>query len=938
MNDHIIIKGARQHNLKNINLDIPKNRLVVITGVSGSGKSTLAFDTLYAEGQRRYVESLSAYARQFLEMMEKPDVDSIEFLSPAISIEQKSISRNPRSTVGTITEIYDYMRLLFARAGSVHCPVCSKLVQSYSVQQIVDRILALGEEAKVEILAPVIRGKKGEYKKLFEKLLKDGYVRAVIDGEVYRLEDPIELDKKIKHNVSVVVDRVKIKDGIGRRLTDSVEAALTLGEGLVEIMTDGKSDLMSQNFTCADCDISIEEIEPRSFSFNNPFGACDECEGLGEKQVFDIDSIVPDNTMSVREGALEPWQQFDNFHFFNTLVALSEQFGIDMNKPFNELTEEHQNVMLEGLDKPIKMFTFKGEKKVFYDKRFTGVYGYLKEKLYTGTQTDKDFAKKYMSSQDCPSCNGARLKRTSLSVLIGGKNISELSRMNTRELLTFFEEVTFDGFIRDVATKIINEIKRRLKFLNDVGLSYITIERKASTLSGGEAQRIRLATQIGSGLTDVLYVLDEPSIGLHQRDNDMLIVTLKNLRDIGNSVIVVEHDEDTIYASDFVVDMGPGAGRKGGEVVFEGHPEEISHCEESLTGQYLSGKKRIEIPAERKKSDGRVISIKNATENNLKNVSVDIPLGLNTCVTGVSGSGKSTLIMDTLQSALKKKLLRSNIKCGAHDSIEGVEYLDKVIDIDQSPIGRTPRSNPSTYTGIFTDIRELFAMTPDAKIRGYKMGRFSFNVKGPKGGRCETCSGEGYIKIEMHFLPDMYVKCDVCHGKRYNRDTLDIKYKGKSIADVMDMTVNQGFEFLENIPKLKNKLSVLKDVGLGYIKLGQPATTLSGGEAQRVKLAKELSKRPTGKTLYIFDEPTTGLHFDDISKVVKIFSRLTESGNTVIIIEHNLDVIKCADHIIDLGPEGGEGGGYVLFEGTPEECAECDASDTGRYLKGKLIK
>ncbi|ADD69588.1 excinuclease ABC, A subunit [Denitrovibrio acetiphilus DSM 12809] len=937
MNDHIIIKGARQHNLKNIDLKIPKNKLVVITGVSGSGKSTLAFDTLYAEGQRRYVESLSAYARQFLEMMEKPDVDSIEYLSPAISIEQKSISRNPRSTVGTITEIYDYMRLLFARAGAVHCPVCGKLVQSYSVQQIVDRVLAFGEDAKVEIMAPVVRGKKGEYKKLFEKLLKDGYVRAVIDGEVRRLEEPIELDKQVKHSISVVIDRIKIKESVNRRLTDSVETALGLGEGLVEVMTDDRRDLYSQKFTCPDCDISIEEIEPRSFSFNNPFGACPECEGLGEKQVFDTEAIVPNDEISVREGAIEPWQQFDNFHFYNTLVALSEQFGIDMNKPYRDLTEKHKKILLEGLDEPIKMFTFKGEKKVFYDKKFNGVFGLLKEKLYTGTQTDRDFAKKYMSAQNCPSCDGARLKRTSLSVFVGGKNIAEISAMNVREVLEFFEGVTFDGFIKDVAAKIINEIKRRLKFLNDVGLSYITLERKASTLSGGEAQRIRLATQIGSGLTDVLYVLDEPSIGLHQRDNDMLIATLKNLRDIGNSLIVVEHDEDTIYASDFVVDMGPGAGRKGGEVVFTGHPEELKHCEGSLTGQYLSGRKAIEMSAERRKPDGRCIELAGATENNLKDISVKIPLGLNICVTGVSGSGKSTLIMDTLQVALKKKLLRNNARSGAFRDLTGVEQLDKVIDIDQSPIGRTPRSNPSTYTGVFTDIREIFAMTQDAKVRGYKISRFSFNVKGPKGGRCETCQGEGYIKIEMHFLPDMYVKCDACHGKRYNRDTLDIRYKGQNIADVMDMTVNQGFEFFENIPKLKNKLAVLKDVGLGYIKLGQPATTLSGGEAQRVKLAKELMKRPTGKTLYIFDEPTTGLHFDDINKLVKIFARLTDSGNTVIIIEHNLDVIKCADHIIDLGPEGGEGGGEIVFEGTPEDCAKCKASYTGKYLKGKLV-
>jgi excinuclease ABC subunit A len=933
MNDHIIIKGARQHNLKNISLNIPKDKLVVITGVSGSGKSTLAFDTLYAEGQRRYVESLSAYARQFLELMEKPDVDSIEFLSPAISIEQKSISRNPRSTVGTITEIYDYMRLLFARAGHVHCPSCGKKVESYTVQQIVDRILSLGEGAKVEILSPVIRGKKGEYKKLFEKLLKDGYVRALVDGEVKRLEEPIELDKNVKHNISVVIDRVKIKDGIKRRLTDSVEVALNLGEGLIEVFNEGEVSLYSQKFTCVECNISIEEVEPRSFSFNNPFGACPECEGLGEMQVFDLETIVPDDSLSVREGALKPWEQFDNFHFYNTLVAISEQFGIDMNKPFKELTEKEKNILLDGLEEPVKLFTFKGDKKVFYDKKFTGVHGYLKEKLYTGTQNDRDFAKKFMSAQDCPACKGARLRRTSLAVFIGGKNIDEVTRMNTKDSLEFFEGLEFDGFIRDVAEKIITEIKRRLKFLNDVGLNYITLDRKASTLSGGEAQRIRLATQIGSGLTGVLYVLDEPSIGLHQRDNDMLIATLKNLRDIGNTVIVVEHDEDTIAASDFIVDMGPEAGRKGGEVVFTGHPEELKHCERSLTGMYLSEVRKIEVPKERKMHDGRYIVLKGAKEHNLKNVSTKVPLGLVTCVTGVSGSGKSTLIMDTMQAALKRRLLLNNMRCGEFESLEGVEYLDKVIDIDQSPIGRTPRSNPSTYTGIFTDIRELFAMTPDAKMRGYKMGRFSFNVKG---GRCETCQGEGYIKIEMHFLPDMYVKCDSCHGKRYNRDTLDIRYKTKNIADVMDMTVNQGFEFFENIPKLKNKLSVLKDVGLGYIKLGQPATTLSGGEAQRVKLAKELMKRPTGKTLYIFDEPTTGLHFDDINKLVKIFSRLTESGNTVIIIEHNLDVIKCADHIIDLGPEGGIGGGEIVFEGTPEECAKCKKSYTGKYLKGKL--
>lgn len=934
MNDKIIIKGARQHNLKNINLEIPKNRLVVITGVSGSGKSTLAFDTLYAEGQRRYVESLSAYARQFLELMEKPDVDSIDYLSPAISIEQKSISRNPRSTVGTITEIYDYMRLLWARAGKVHCYECGKEVASYTVQQIVDRIMAAGEDEKVELLSPVVRGKKGEYKKLFEKLLKDGYVRAYVDGEQKRLEEPIELDKNVKHSISVVIDRIKIKDGVQRRLTDSVEAALRLGEGLIEVVTDGGSVLYSENFTCPDCDISIEEIEPRSFSFNNPFGACPECEGLGEKQIFDIDAIVPDPRLSVREGALKPWEQFDNFHYYNTLVALSEQYGIDMNKPFGKLEQKHQEILLNGMTEPLKLFTFKGDKKIPYEKTFTGVCGYLKEKLYTGTMADREFAKRFMSAQDCPACRGTRLKKTSLSVFIGGRNIAQVAAMNASEALGFFSNITFDGFIRDVAEKIITEIRRRLAFLNDVGLSYITIDRKSATLSGGEAQRIRLATQIGSGLTGVLYVLDEPSIGLHQRDNDMLIETLKNLRDIGNTVIVVEHDEDTINACDFIVDMGPGAGRKGGEVVFTGHPEALKHCDGSLTGMYMSGRKRIEIPSIRKKPDGRYIELKNASEHNLKNISVKIPLGLMVCVTGVSGSGKSTLIMDTLQAGLKKSLLGTNIRTGAYGSLTGTEHLDKVIDIDQSPIGRTPRSNPSTYTGIFGDIRELFAMTPDAKMRGYKIGRFSFNVKS---GRCETCQGEGYIKIEMHFLPDMYVKCDACHGKRYNRDTLDIRYKGRNIADVLDMTVNQAFEFFENIPKLSNKLAVLREVGLGYIKLGQPATTMSGGEAQRVKLSKELMKRPTGKTVYIFDEPTTGLHFDDINKLIGIFSRLTDSGNTVIIIEHNLDVIKCADHLIDLGPEGGIGGGQIIFEGTPEDCVKCRESFTGKYLKGKLL-
>ena len=933
MNDFIIVKGARQHNLKNINLDIPKNKLVVITGVSGSGKSTLAFDTLYAEGQRRYVESLSAYARQFLEMMEKPDVDSIEFLSPAISIEQKSISRNPRSTVGTINEIYDYMRLLYARAGDVHCPSCGKHVVSHSVQNIVDAIMKSGEGAKVEIMSPVIRGKKGEHKKLMEKLLKEGFVRAVVDGQTVRLEDEIDLDKNVKHSISVVVDRLKPKEDIMRRVTDSVETALKLSDGLIEVKTDGEIKLYSEKFACPECDIAIEEIEPRSFSFNNPFGACAECEGLGEKQSFDINAVVPDGRISVRDGAIRPWEQFDNFHHYNTLVALSEQFEIDMNKPFSELTDRQKNIILNGADEPLKMYTFKGEKKIFYDKKFTGVYGFLKDKLYMGSQTDKDFARRFMSSSPCPSCEGARLKPTSLAVKVGGLNIFEASDKNIGACLEFFKNVEFKGFKKEVAAKIIAEIVRRLQFLKDVGLDYITLSRRASTLSGGEAQRIRLATQIGSGLTGVLYVLDEPSIGLHQRDNDMLIAALKNLRDIGNSVLVVEHDEDTINHSDHIIDMGPGAGRKGGEVVFSGRPEELGKCRESLTGKYLSGELQIERPEKSIRPGDRLVNLTGAREHNLKNVDVTLPLGLMTCVTGVSGSGKSTLIMDTMMPALKRKLASVNQRPGEFDDITGYEHIDKVIDIDQSPIGRTPRSNPSTYTGVLTDIRELYAMTPDAKKRGYKMGRFSFNAKQ---GRCQTCSGDGYIKIEMHFLPDMYVKCDECGGKRYNRDTLEIKYKDKNISDILSMTVNQALEFFENIPKLNKKLSVLKDVGLGYIKLGQPATTLSGGEAQRVKLAKELMKRSTGKTLYFFDEPTTGLHFDDINKLVKIFRALVDGGNSVVVIEHNLDVIKCADHIIDMGPEGGERGGYVVYSGDVKGCAECADSYTGRYLKTKL--
>lgn len=934
MKNNIIIRGARQHNLKNIDLDIPKNSLVVITGVSGSGKSTLAFDTLYAEGQRKYVESLSSYARQFLELMEKPDVDLIEYLSPAISIEQKSISKNPRSTVGTITEIYDYMRLLFARVGDVFCPCCNKKIQSYTVQKIVDNVLACGEGARIEILAPVIRGKKGEFKKYFKDMLKNGFVRAYLDGESVRLEDDIEIDKNVKHDVSISIDRIVIKDDVARRLTDSIEIALRNADGLVEILCNGEKTLYSEKFACIDCGISIAEVEPRIFSFNNPFGACPVCDGIGERSVFDEDAVIPDKSKSIREGAVKVWEQYDNFHFYNILNALSAKYNIDLNSPWQKLSQKHKDIILHGVEEPLELFTFKGDKKVFYEKQFYGVFGELQQMLSSGIISEIETARKYMSFRLCEECSGTRLKKESLSVRINGLNIAEVSKFNIKQAVDFFSKLEFDGFKKEVADKVIREILRRLNFLNDVGIDYITMDRKASTLSGGEAQRIRLATQIGSGLTGVLYVLDEPSIGLHQRDNDMLIATLKNLRDIGNSVIVVEHDEDTIMQCDQIIDMGVWAGRKGGEVVFQGTPADLMHSEKSLTGGYLSGRLNIEVPKERLKVDkNKMLSIKGAKEHNLKNINVDIPLGLITCVTGVSGSGKSTLILNILYPELMRQLYGSTYKAGMHKAVTGVSHIDKVIDIDQSPIGRTPRSNPVTYTDIFKDIRELFAVTPEAKRRGYNAGRFSFNKKG---GRCEICQGEGHIEIEMHFLPDMFVKCDACNGSRYNRDTLDITYKGKNIAECLDMTVNQSVEFFDNIPKLKAKLEVLKDVGLGYIKLGQAATTLSGGEAQRVKLAKELMKRSTGKTVYLFDEPTTGLHFDDINKLIKIFQRLRDNGNSIVIIEHNLDVIKCADYIIDLGPEGGDGGGEIVFAGTPEDCVKCEKSYTGKYLKNKL--
>lgn len=932
--NNIVIRGARQHNLKNIDIEIPKDKLVVITGVSGSGKSTLAFDTLYAEGQRRYVESLSSYARQFLELMDKPDVDSIEGLSPAISIEQKSISRNPRSTVGTITEIYDYMRLLFARVGDVYCPECGKKIETFTVQNMVDDLLKLDVGSKLEILSPVIRGKKGEFKKYFKDLLKDGFVRAYFDKKLIRLEDEIVVDKKVKHDVSILVDRLVNKPENKRRITDSVEIALRKSEGLVEVIIDGdRTKLYNEKFACIDCGISIAEVEPRIFSFNNPFGACPICEGIGEKAVFDEESIVVDSNLSIRDGAISLWVGVDNFHHYNMLNTLSEKYKINLEKSWSSLSRVSKDIILYGVEEPLRLYTFRGDKKVFYEKTFKGAVGDLEEMLYSNSSTSVDKAKKCMTFQPCRACGGARLKKDSLSVKLAGNNISEVTSMNISEARFFFEHLEFSGFKLEIATKIIREILRRLNFLINVGIDYITLNRSSGTLSGGESQRIRLATQIGSGLTGVLYVLDEPSIGLHQRDNDMLIATLKNLRDIGNSVIVVEHDEDTILASDYVIDMGPYAGRKGGEVVFAGTPTDLLKSDESLTAKYINGKLKIELPEKRVKVGDQFISIVGATEHNLKNIDVNFPIGLITSVTGVSGSGKSTLVLDILYPAMMKRLHGSSMAIGKHKSIEGCDYIDKVIKIDQSPIGRTPRSNPATYTDLFKDIRDIFTMLPESKRRGYTAGRFSFNKKG---GRCESCQGDGFIKIEMHFLPDMYVKCDVCNGNRYNRDTLDIVYKEKNIADVLFMTVNQAYEFFDNIPKLKAKLNVLRDVGLGYIKLGQAATTLSGGESQRVKLAKELMKKSTGKTLYLFDEPTTGLHFDDIHKLVNIFQELRDVGNTIVIIEHNLDVIKVADFIIDLGREGGVRGGEVLFTGTPEECAKCKDSFTGQYLATKL--
>ena len=935
MNDYLVIKGAKENNLKNIDLTIPRNKLVVFTGLSGSGKSTLAFDTIYAEGQRRYVESLSSYARLFLGQMEKPNVESIQGLSPAISIDQKTTSHNPRSTVGTVTEIYDYMRLLFARVGVPHCPVCGKGIFKQTVDQITDKVMMLEEGSKIYVNAPVFRGKKGEYKKELESYRKSGFVRVEIDGVLYGLDEQIDLDKNIKHSVSVVVDRLVIKSGIEKRLTDSIETAVKLANGLVEIkVLDGQTNLYSTKYACPDCGISIEEIEPRMFSFNNPFGACPECSGLGFRNEIDENLIVKDKNKSLREGAMTVtgWNLDSGKMAEMNFNSLAEHYGFSLDVPVKDLPENIYKMLLYGNGgERIKMQyqtrTFDGS----FLQSWEGIIPNL-ERRYRETTSDytKSEIERYMNVIPCNSCNGKRLKKEALAVKIDGKNISELTDLSVVDLYDFISSITLDKTKSLIATPIVKEIKERLAFLKDVGLGYLTLSRTASTLSGGEAQRIRLATQIGSGLTGVLYILDEPSIGLHQRDNEKLLKTLTKLRDLGNTLIVVEHDEDTMRTADHIVDIGPKAGVHGGEIVAQGTIEDIINQPRSITGDYLSGRRKIEVPEVRSVPDGRWLSVKGASQNNLKNVDVDFPVGLLTAVTGVSGSGKSSLVNEILYPYLATRLNKAKAREGKCEKIEGIEYFDKVIQIDQSPIGKTPRSNPATYTGVFAPIRELFAQTQDAKERGYKPGRFSFNVAG---GRCENCEGDGVIKIEMHFLPDIYVPCEVCKGKRYNRETLQVKYKGKSINDVLEMTVDEACEFFKPVTSVYNKIKTLQEVGLGYIKLGQSSTTLSGGEAQRVKLATELSKRATGKTLYILDEPTTGLHSYDIDKLCKVLKRLQEGGNTVLVIEHNLDVIKLADYIVDLGPEGGNGGGEVIAKGTPEQVAENPNSHTGRFIK-----
>ena len=935
--NHIKIRGARVHNLKNISLDIPRNQLVVITGLSGSGKSSLAFDTIYAEGQRRYVESLSSYARQFLEQMDKPDMDSIEGLSPSISIEQRSTNRNPRSTVGTVTEIYDYLRLLFARIGHPHCPQCGLEISSQTTQQMVDQIMTLEDGPKIQILAPVIDGRKGEHASLLRRLRKDGFTRVKIDGQIKLLDEEIVLDKKRKHSISVVVDRLIINKNIKRRLTDSMELTLNLSEGqaILDVIGSGET-FFSQKAACTGCEISIPELTPQMFSFNNPQGACPECSGLGTKRYFDPDLIIPDPDLCLREGALAPWANRHSVYFQQMLESICRHYQIDIYTPFKDLPKKVQEVFLSGSgEEEIKFYYERGDRRYFYTRPFEGIIPNL-ERRYRETDSYqvREEIERYMSIRPCPACEGARLKSISLAVKVGNKSIHEITSLSIEKAYEFFKHLDLNPKERSIAKRILKEIKERIGFLKSVGLNYLSIDRPSSTLSGGEGQRIRLATQISSGLAGVLYVLDEPTIGLHQRDNLLLLRNLKRLKDLGNTVLIVEHDAETILSADYVIDMGPGAGVKGGHVVFSGKPHKLLEDETSLTGQYLSGKQKIPIPEVRRKGNGKSLVIERAGQNNLKDIMVEIPLGTFTCVTGVSGSGKSSLINEILYPALAQKLYRSKIRVGRVKSITGIHNIDKVINIDQSPIGRTPRSNPATYTGVFTHIRELFSMLPESKMRGYKPGRFSFNVRG---GRCEACNGDGIIKIEMHFLPDVHVTCEACKGSRFNRDTLEIKYKGYNIADVLNMAVNQAFTFFENIPNVKNRLKTLVDVGLGYIKLGQSATTLSGGEAQRVKLSRELSKRDTGRTLYLLDEPTTGLHFADIQKLLEVLNYLVELNNTVVVIEHNLDVVKTADYIIDLGPEGGDKGGYLVGAGTPEELEQLENSYTGQFLKKVLL-
>ena len=937
--NYIKIRGAREHNLKGIDVDIPRDSFTVLTGVSGSGKSSLAFDTIYAEGQRRYMESLSSYARQFLGQMEKPDVDSIEGLSPAISIDQKSTNRNPRSTVGTVTEIYDYMRLLYARVGIVHCPKCGREIKKQSVDQIVDQIMGLPERTKFQVLAPVVRGRKGEHVKVLESAKKSGYVRVRVDGIIYELTEDIKLEKNKKHNIEIVVDRLSVKEGMEKRLTESVETALALADGLAMIdVIDGETLNFSQSFACPDCGISVEEVEPRSFSFNNPFGACPECFGLGYKMEFDIDLIIPDKRLSIDEGAIAAlgWQSATDEGSFTRAIlkALAEEYKFSLSTPFKDYPAEIKDILVNGTGGHTVKVHYRGQRGVgVYDIAFEGLIRNM-QKRYRETASDsmKQEYETFMKITPCEVCKGQRLKATSLAVTVGGINIYQMTDMSIVKLKAFLDELTLSPMQQTIGEQILKEIKARIGFLINVGLEYLTLSRATGTLSGGEAQRIRLATQIGSGLVGVAYILDEPSIGLHQRDNDKLLSALMKLRDLGNTLIVVEHDEDTMRAADYIVDIGPAAGEHGGEVIATGTAEEIMKNENSITGAYLSGRRRILVPEERRKPTG-YLTIKGARQNNLKNIDVDIPLGIFTCVTGVSGSGKSSLVNEILYKRLARDLNRARTIPGEHDDIIGIDKLDKVIAIDQSPIGRTPRSNSATYTGAFDLIRDLFASTSDAKARGYSKGRFSFNVKG---GRCEACGGDGIIKIEMHFLPDVYVPCEVCGGKRYNRETLEVKYKGKSIYDVLNMTVEEAVKFFENVPSIRRKIETMNEVGLSYIRLGQPSTELSGGEAQRIKLATELSRRGTGKTIYILDEPTTGLHFADVHKLVDILRRLSDSGNTVVVIEHNLDVIKTADYIIDIGPEGGEGGGTVIAKGTPEEVAKNKKSYTGQFVKKYL--